>query len=258
MRILHCDDHAMFAEAFASLLNRRGHEVVGVLGSPLEIEPYFVRSSAAALSLDVMVMEVAFPELPQGSAVATVRHVLPSLPIAVLTGEAEVTKLRKALEEGADGVALKTESVNEVERLLIRITSPLFQKLRQTSQPEKAWSRQTRALAGRAVPRVGEMVTPRELTVVELVALGQSTVTIAQQMHVSVPTVRTHLQHLFMKFGVHSRLELVAFAIRSGLVNPQSGSTQLRDLAGGPRGDADGPASARVQEASCMPRRAPA
>jgi DNA-binding NarL/FixJ family response regulator len=220
MRIILCDPHAMFSDAFACLLPLRGHEVVArprnvsevvALASvpPRGIEPY----------ADIVVSDINFPDIDSTVAVAKMRAVLPDTPIAILTVETGVSRLRAALDAGADGVALKTESVDEVERLLLRLVSPLFAKLRRNGSPEKVWSRRARALSNQSsCSSMEQLPTPRELEVIRLLARGESTKRIAQTMEVGTATVRTHLQHLFIKFGVHSRLELVAFAIRSGVL----------------------------------------
>jgi PAS domain S-box-containing protein len=61
-------------------------------------------------------------------------------------------------------------------------------------------------------------LTPRELTILRLIAGGASTRAMAEQLHVSPVTVRNHVQHILEKLGLHSRLEAAAYATRHGLV----------------------------------------
>lgn len=217
MRILVCDQHAMFGEAFGSLLMSRGHEVAGRTASVADALE-FIRDGE--WEPEVVVLDLDLPGTRHESAVGSLRRAAPDVAIAVLTGNTDVPGLCQALDDGADGVALKFESVDEVERLLFQITSTVFTKLRTTGQPEKVWSRRARALADQmARARMDDLPTPRERQVIELLARGESTAGIARIMGVGTATVRTHLQHLFIKLGIHSRLELVAFAVREGLVD---------------------------------------
>jgi two-component system, NarL family, nitrate/nitrite response regulator NarL len=217
MRIVLCDSHAMFAEAFSSLLAQRGHEVVARVRNPSELAD-LVRTHPRDLKADVVVTDIKFPGLQPEATIRFARAALPDTAITVLTAEASANELRALVAAGVDGIAFKTEGVDEVERVLARVASPLFQRLRSSAHPEVAWSRQARA-ADEHTRRSGviERPTPRELEVIKHLAAGQSSATIAAELGMGVATVRTHLQHLFIKFGVHSRLELVALMMREGL-----------------------------------------
>ena len=61
-------------------------------------------------------------------------------------------------------------------------------------------------------------LTPRELTILRLIAGGASTRAMAEKLHVSPVTIRNHVQHILGKLRLHSRLEAAAYATRRGLV----------------------------------------
>ncbi|MGH7426650.1 MAG: response regulator transcription factor, partial [Candidatus Methylomirabilales bacterium] len=63
--------------------------------------------------------------------------------------------------------------------------------------------------------------TPREREVLERIVLGQTTEDMADEMGVAYNTVRTHIQNVLTKLGVHSKLEAAAFAVRNSLVRFQ-------------------------------------
>jgi len=219
MRIVLLDPHAMFRDAFSCLLALRGHDVVARSGSVLDLLEWADDEPGDDRLADVVVAELDLPDIPGTVAVGKIRAAFPNLPIAILTGETQLRPLRAVLDAGADGVALKTEGVDEVERVLLRLTSPLSGRRRQTDDPQKNWSRGARALAHRSSrSSANQLPTRRELEIIRLLVQGESTGQIGRIMGVRNATVRTHLQHLFIKFGVHSRLELVAFAVRTGLV----------------------------------------
>lgn len=219
MRVVLWDHHAIFSQAFAALLTVRGHQVVAAPTSSAEAE--ILVSDHVTVPFDAVLMELELPDIAGTEAVQMLRRALPDLPIGILTSSTDVALLTDALEAGADGLALKTESVDEVERMLLRITSPLVVKLRHTAKPEQVWSRGAKALAhSSSKGRIDFQPTARELEVIDLLARGADTTQIAEVMTVRAATVRSHLRHLFVKMGVHSRLELVALAVREGLIEP--------------------------------------
>lgn len=75
-----------------------------------------------------------------------------------------------------------------------------------------------RTTAGAADDGIGSALTRREVDVLRLVASGLDTKACAERLHVSTATVRNHVQNLFSKLGVHSRLEAVAYATRHRLL----------------------------------------
>ena len=134
----------------------------------------------------------------------------PALPIVVLVADLDMALLRRAVDAGANGLCLKLDSIDEIESVLLRAA---------TSSPP-VWSRGALSLARRhaAQPR-GASLTPKEQAVLERLVRGASTERIAESLGVGEATVRTHIQHLFTKFNVHSRLALVASAVRSDAVS---------------------------------------
>jgi DNA-binding CsgD family transcriptional regulator len=72
--------------------------------------------------------------------------------------------------------------------------------------------------AGGAPGSPGASLSRRELEVLRLMADGLNTVDSAERLHVSRATVRNHVQNIFAKLGVHSRLEAVAYATRHRLL----------------------------------------
>jgi DNA-binding NarL/FixJ family response regulator len=225
MRVVLCDEHVMFREAFETLLGRRGYDVVATLAHPHDLVD--VARNQGDEFVDVIVTELHFPELSGTSVVSFVRGCCPGVPIVVLTAATDVALLRSALDVGANGIALKTDGVDEVLNLLGFIRGPLAARMHPS--PGKLWSKRARALLDRGRSRSFEEPTARELDVIELLTLGKSTKEMAKELHVSMATVRTHLQHIFIKLDVHSRTELMAYAVRQGLLE---GRLQRAGIAG--------------------------
>lgn len=230
MRIVLADPDAMFRDAFAHLLTRRGHTVVARSGTLLGLLQWIDDWRGGESIADVVVMEPEFPDVPGPVAVGKVRAASPRLPMAVVTGSTDGARLTLALEAGANSVAVKTDGIDEVEKMLHRLTTRPFEPQRSSSDPLMIWSSGARALAGSSRRRTAvQAPTARELQVIRHLVEGESTRRMGQLMGVSTATVRTHLQHLFIKFGVHSRLELIALAVRTGMVeSPLRGPVEHR------------------------------
>ncbi|MGH9103184.1 MAG: response regulator transcription factor [Acidimicrobiales bacterium] len=213
MRIVVCDDQRMVADALASLLESWGHEVAGIA-----LDPDQAIALAGRRGTDVFLTEVSFWEGGhQEPAVASLRRAAPEVPIVVLTGSTEMMQLEQALACGAIAIVRKSDDARELSRILAGVEAARHKGLRRGDRD--LWSSGTRALfASKMSRRTAGSLTSRERQVLEGLVQGQGTAELSRVMGVQVSTLRTHVRSILTKLGVHSRLELVAYAIREGLV----------------------------------------
>jgi DNA-binding NarL/FixJ family response regulator len=146
--------------------------------------------------------------------VASIRdlsRIRPSAKIVVLTATASDRVLVAAMEAGAAGFIAKTQRLDDV-----------IAGVRAAAQGESVVSAK---LLTRLLPRLqrqssggGTELTEREREILDLLATGLSNADIAQQLTISVHTVRNHVANLSAKLGAHSKLEVLAIAVREGLV----------------------------------------
>jgi two-component system nitrate/nitrite response regulator NarL len=216
MRIIACDKYLMFSDSLAAMLGKRGHEVLMRLGSPAEAVALTERDT-----VDAWITDVDLPTSPGGRrAVAEFRSLMPRMPIVVFTSITDRKALHTAVDDGADGVVLKSEAVDELERVIRRICNGAITSVGASEQRPTVWSKGARTAMARSVtgrtPDTSGLasLTAKEHEVVRRLTNGASTEAIATGMGVGVATVRTHLQHLYTKLDVHSRLELVSAAAR--------------------------------------------
>ncbi len=227
MKVSICDGHRTFGEGLASLLATRGHSVVGCTVSISEVV-----EAARTAQPDVVLTELHVRDCQGHEVVGRIRSALPLLPLIVLTGDGDTAQLGAALRSGADGVVFKTEGVNALERVMSRVAVPRPRTDNgANARARVAWSPKARAVHERRAPTRPVGVTPRGRIVIELLALGKDTAAIAKSMDIAPATVRTHIQNLFEQLGVHSRGELIAAAVREGLVDPESTSSPSLDAA---------------------------
>lgn len=204
MKILLCDDHVLLAEALESLLRAAGHEVL-VTRSPQEALTLLSEEQP-----DVCVLDVGFPD---GDGIEVLSHAAessPSTKVMMLSGTHDPELVRTALDLGAAGYLYKGVGVVEVLRAVERVKEgdivldPLV--VQELTRRPRARTDDIDWLIG--------FLTRREREVLRRIVIGQSTQEMAQDMHVSRSTARTHVQNVLQKLGVHSRLQAVAAVSR--------------------------------------------
>jgi two-component system nitrate/nitrite response regulator NarL len=223
MKLIIGDEQLMFSEAVSHLLHKRGHTV---LARPTT--PEAALALTTGLVPDVFITDLRFGALVGAEMVESVHVAAPHVPILVLTADDDARALRDALQRGADAVALKMDGIEEIDQILYRISSGSYIARRASGTAEKVWSQQAKRMVKRQSRlRSSQVLTDREQQAMVLLARGESTAATARTMGVSVPTVRTHLHHMYIKLNVHSRVELVAYAVREGIVHvDQTSSVQ--------------------------------
>jgi two-component system NarL family response regulator len=202
IRILIAEDHDVVRDGLASVLNfqpdmtvaghaRNGHESVARFR---ELEP------------DVVLMDLAMPELDGVAAIAAIRSDFPDARILVLTTYDGDESVFRALENGARGYLLKDCSTADLLAAIRAVHSG------GTHVSERAAAR----LAERAM--AGGGISPREIDVLKLIAAGKSNKEVAALLFVSEGTVKTHVLNIHQKLGVTDRTEAVVIAIKRGIL----------------------------------------
>jgi two-component system nitrate/nitrite response regulator NarL len=207
-RALIVDDHRLFADAIHPILRAGGLEVVGIASSVVE-----AWELARAECPDVVLLDLG---LPDGDAVQLGRDivdVVPGVRIFVLTGMNYGPIVRDALAAGFHGYLTKDMRADQVIASLTGVGDDqvvLSRKL--TLAATGSVSAEHRTAEARAAA-----LTPRELDVLSMLVQGASTTMIASTLYLSPKTIRTHVQRILAKLGVHSRVGAVSFAVRYGV-----------------------------------------
>lgn len=222
MRIVICDDHAVFVDSLAAVLESFGHEAVYVGGSAEQ-------AVARALmdDVDLVVMDVTLGD-GDGDGLSATRELAlnpKAPPVFVLTARTDPPMLTAAVESGATGVATKNLPLETVVTALNRVSAgetyyeprlmrnALLKKSPQMIAAESAW----------------QHLTDREREVLERIVRGESTVAMSAAMRISVPTLRSHVHAVLTKLNVHSRLQAAAWAVSHGLVDPPSSNGRAQE-----------------------------
>ncbi|MGH2379162.1 MAG: response regulator [Candidatus Limnocylindria bacterium] len=198
------DDHFLFADALGSVIRQLpGYEVVGIAQSGAQAV-----SIARTSSPDVILLDYHLPGYDAADLIPRLRQLSPDARIVVLTSDTSDATLMRGLRAGVDGYLTKERALDDVLEALRAVAAGD----RYLTDEQVA---RTRALSGEGT---GEALTDRELEVLRLLARGKESQAIADELTISANTVRTHLQNIFSKLGVHSKLEAVTAANARGLL----------------------------------------
>jgi two-component system response regulator NreC len=156
----------------------------------------------------VLVLDLGFPNWSSIGAISGLRTLAPDTEVVVLTMHESPLFALQAFDAGAIGFVLKD-----------RADSELLEAVSRAARGEEYVSPCVAAALGvlrRAVG--GDELSPREVEVLRLIALGHTSVEIASELRVSRRTVETHRARILRKLGCRTRADLVQFALRRGLV----------------------------------------
>jgi DNA-binding NarL/FixJ family response regulator len=213
MRVVICDDHHLLVQAMATALGGLGYLVEAAVTTPSDA----VRA-VATYDPDVLLLDLSFPA---GSGLDAARQVIAEHPrtrVLVMTGSDSPETQRVALGLGVAGYVRKAQRIEAVTRALESVMDGRVVVDQALLNGDRG--------NGASVPRQRtglDDLTPREQDVLSLLVRGRSTNEIVEDLCVSPSTVRTHVQSIFVKLGVHSRLQAVAMLTQQGLLDPLDG-----------------------------------
>ena len=189
MRVVICDDHAVFADSLAMVLSEYGHDVVGVVYSPGEAARA-LRCAAA----DVCLIDLQFPT---GSALESLPELIRAAPatrFVVLSGAIDAELLDAALAAGVRGFAHKGQQAGEIVRLLARVHAGEVVAAPATDPATDPAARSRMALRPQSeAQRLAHYLTPREREVLTRLVRGENTATLARTMKITRSTARSHV-----------------------------------------------------------------
>lgn len=216
IQILIADDHALFRRGLRHVLDDAPDlVVVGEAADGAEAVEL-----AVATSPDVVLMDIRMPRMSGIEATAEILNERPKTKIVMLTVSEEAEDLLASLRAGACGYLLKEVAIDEIAAAVRGVTrglaliSPSVAPSLIRAYRELAENVRTPNDARFAAP----VLTPREVSVLELIAEGHSNREIAARLFVAENTVKNHVRNVLEKLHVHSRTEAVLFAVRERLI----------------------------------------
>ncbi|WP_232073929.1 response regulator [Spirosoma aureum] len=207
--IIYYEDNRELREGLSYLIQATpGLSLRGAFGNCQHL-PDEIRS----LHPDVVLMDIDLPGLSGIDAVPLVKAILPATQVLMLTVFDDEDKIFRAIRNGASGYLLKHTSPAELIAAIFDLyrggspmTASIARKILQHFQQPKAR------------PTEEYNLSARELDIVKGLVSGYSYKLIADELHISIDTVRSHIRSIYDKLQVNSKTEAVLKAMREGLV----------------------------------------
>jgi two-component system, NarL family, response regulator LiaR len=201
------DDHRVFAEGLGVMLDAQ--DDLAVLG--------VAHDSRQAMELagrhepTVVLLDAHMPGADLATTLRAVKAASPDTKVLMLSADTRQETIAEAMEAGADGFLAKDASSRQVAgaiRTLVDGTASVVAAAEPAARPTRDPSVDLRV----------RTLSSREREILGLLANGWSNRRIAEECFLSLNTVRTHVQNVLVKLGVHSKLEAVAFALEHQVV----------------------------------------
>jgi DNA-binding NarL/FixJ family response regulator len=211
MEVLLVDDHAMVREGLKLILETMpGFHVAGEAEDGRQALDLVER-----LRPDVVVMDIAMPNLNGLDASRQIRRRFPDVKILILTSHENRQYVTQIVKTGANGCLLKRSAGTELVTAL-----ETLREGRSYVSPSVAGTLLDDYRV--RIDRGGEdLLTEREREIVQLVAEGHTNQGIARKLGISIKTVETHRTNIMDKLGAADRTDLVKYAIRTGMISPE-------------------------------------
>ena len=213
IRLLVADDHTLFRRGIVGLLSAQPDmEVVGEASSGEEAVRETVKVSPG-----VVLMDIGMPGVNGLEATKEIRKQAPKVQVLILTMHDREDYLFQALRAGAAGYVLKGADIQDLLSAIRSVNSgEVYLYPSVTKKLLADYLRRVESGDNRASY---DGLTDREREVLGLIAQGKTLPEIAQGLYLSLHTVQTHRDHIMKKLDLHTKAELIKYAIRKGLVD---------------------------------------
>jgi two-component system response regulator NreC len=213
-RLLLVDDHAVVRTGLRMLLEPEADfEIVGEAGSGRE-----ALAAVAETHPDIVLMDIGLPDITGIEAASEIKRRHPETAIVALTIHEDEAYFFKMLAAGASGYVPKRAAPEELLTALraaaageVYLYPSLARLLVNDYLAQDPAAREERTI---------DDLTDREREVLSHLADGASNAEIAETLSISPKTVARHRENIMRKLGLHSRTDLVKYAIRKGLIEP--------------------------------------
>lgn len=215
-RIMLVEDHLSFRQALAFMFDREQEfEVVAQAGSLAETRQILKELPG---DVEIAVVDLGLPDGDGFELIEEFSSADSRIATLVLSASLEPARFARAVESGASGVLHKAAAISDIVDAVRRLKageallSPAetIEMLRMVSR-----KRQEEYEVQKAI----EKLTRREREVLQALSEGLDSKEIAEKLHVTIETERTHMVNILNKLGVHSRLQALVFAARNGIVD---------------------------------------
>jgi len=209
LRIFLADDHAVVRAGLRALIDAQpGMQVIGEADNGLT-----ACQRATELKPDIVIMDASMPHLNGAQATGQLKRDCPEIKVLTLTVHEEIGYLRQLLEAGASGYVLKRSAADElIHAIRVVARGGVYLDPHLTGRVVTGFIRKESIRDALHQTDLSE----RETEVLRLIGRGYSNKEIAVQLGLSIKTVETHRSRSMEKLDLHSRVEIVRYAMQQG------------------------------------------
>ncbi len=218
IRLLVVDDHTLFRRGLIALLSQDDRfEIAGEAGDVSEALRVLPSTRP-----DLVLLDNHLPGVKGVDAIPSFKEIQPELRVMMLTVSEDEEDLSRALQAGADGYLLKTSESDQLCDAIVKVNDG------QSMISPQMMGKLVAALRGQgaparpiepppASPHALDKLSPREKEILLLIAKGQSNKQIARELDIAETTVKIHVQHIFKKLDLSSRVQVAVLATSLGI-----------------------------------------
>lgn len=211
IKLILVDDHQIILDGLRFLFSSIEHvEVVATFTDSRQVIPFLQTNE-----VDILVADLHMPYLTGIDLILQARQLFPELKVLLLTMAEDAGHIREAVKAGVHGYVLKKTNKSDLEKAIRYLMKG--QRYYSEDVIEELAHAATDDLNNTS-PATIQHLTGREVEILKLIADEYSTVEIANQLCISVPTVETHRRSLMIKLNAKNVAGLVKYAVKHGLV----------------------------------------
>jgi DNA-binding NarL/FixJ family response regulator len=205
-KILIVDDHLIFLESMTLLIDSMPEfELIATASNGQEALVKLKESE-----VDILLCDYMMPQMDGVELIFRMKETFPNVRTLMLTGNEDVSGIKKAIQMGVTGIVLKNTRKEELKKALLSVgegttyySPTVMQILSQISSNEE---------------NLNETLSKRELEVLKLIAESFTGIQIAEKLHISYNTVETHRKNIFRKLGVNTSHALIKYVFENNLL----------------------------------------
>ena len=212
LNVIIADDHAIIREGLKTLLEKKGINVMDIAKNGREAV-----EKATRLQPDIVMMDIAMPDLNGVEATAKIRKEIPHTRVIALSMHSSKQIIDNMFASGASGYILKQSAFEEIYDAIQEVLRTNFYL---TPAIARMYADdQGKDLSSWDSPPIFNKISRKEREVLQLIAEGQKTREIAETLTVSIKTVETHRRNIMKKLNIFSVAGLTKYAILEGIIS---------------------------------------
>ena len=220
IRVAIVEDDARYRASLETLLRYTpGFELVDTFGNPSAMLDHLSARQHEPFPWGLMLMDLEMPGMSGIEGTRRVKEVNPEVPVIVVTSFEEPATILQAICAGADGYVLKKATAKELIGHMKTVTSGGSSLTGEVARSVLDVVRRYGAQEEEKKAKPQKLgLTPREQDVLRSLSHGHAYQEVADDLGVSIHTVRDHIRNIYRKLQVHSATEAVSRAVREGLI----------------------------------------